>query len=167
MVGVIRRGKGWYSPRRESILFRNVFKVLSLLLIFGESVLIPIRTVEAQTTAGVEMYASQAVIDAESDAAAAADPLLWMVGTFVGTSLVGCLFCGLPAIGIAYIHQPSPPVARLMGKSPEYVMIYTQTYKEKIRSHQVMDATIGCVGGSLVAAFIWSRYYSGELGNYY
>lgn len=60
-----------------------------------------------------------------------------------------------------------PPASRFMGKSPEYVMLYTQTYKEKIRSHQVMDATIGCVGGSLVAAFIWSRYYSGELGNYY
>ena len=149
------------------ILFRNVFKVLSLLLIFGGSVLTPIRTVAAQTAAGVETYASQAIIDAEVDAAAAADPLLWMVGTFIGTSVVGCLFCGLPAIGVAYIHQPSPPIARLMGKSAEYVLLYTQTYKEKIRSHQVMDATIGCVGGSLVAAFIWSRYYSGEWSNYY
>ena len=148
-------------------MFRNVFKVLSLLLIFGGSVLTPIRTVAAQTAAGVETYASQAIIDAEVDAAAAADPLLWMVGTFIGTSVVGCLFCGLPAIGVAYIHQPSPPIARLMGKSAEYVLLYTQSYKEKIRSHQVMDATIGCVGGSLVAAFIWSRYYSGELSNYY
>ena len=102
-----------------------------------------------------------------SDAAAATDPLLWLVGIFVRTSLVGCLFCGLPAIGIAYIHQPSPPVARLMGKFPEYVMLYTQTYKDKIRSHQVMDATIGCVGGSLVAALIWSRYYAGEWDNYW
>ena len=153
--------------RKEKILFRNVFKVLSLLLIFGGSVLTPIRTGAAQTAAGVETYASQAIIDAEVDAAAAADPLLWMVGTFIGTSVVGCLFCGLPAIGVAYIHQPSPPIARLMGKSAEYVLLYTQSYKEKIRSHQVMDATIGCVGGSLVAAFIWSRYYSGELSNYY
>ena len=149
------------------ILFRNVFKVLSLLLIFSGSVLTPIRTVTAQTAAGVQTYASQAIMDAEHDAAVAADPLLWMVGTFIGTSVVGCLFCGLPAIGVAYIHQPSPPIARLMGKSAEYVLLYTQTYKEKIRSHQVMDATIGCVGGSLVAAFIWSRYYSGEWSNYY
>ena len=148
-------------------MFRNVFKVLSLLLILGVSVLTPIRTVAAQTAIGVETYASQAIIDAEHDAAVAADPLLWMVGTFIGTSVVGCLFCGLPAIGVAYIHQPSPPTARLMGKSAEYVLLYTQTYKEKIRSHQVMDATIGCVGGSLVAAFIWSRYYSGEWSNYY
>ena len=153
--------------RKEKILFRNVFKVLSLLLIFGGSVLTPIRTVAAQTASGVETYASQAIIDAEIDAAAAADPLLWMIGTFIGTSVVGCLFCGLPAIGVAYIHQPSPPIARLMGKSAEYVILYTQTYKEKIRSYQVMDATIGCVGGSLVAALIWSRYYSGELSNYW
>ena len=147
----------------ERALFRNVFAILSLLLIFG-SVLPPIRTAAAQTVAGVQTYASQAIIDAEHDAAVAADPLLWMVGTFIGTSLVGCLFCGLPAIGVAYIHQPSPPVARLIGKSPEYVMLYTQTYKERIRSYQVQDATIGCVGGSLVAAFIWSRYYSDNFG---
>ena len=148
-------------------MFRNVFTVFSLLLIFGGSVLTPIRTVAAQTPAGVETYASQAIIDAEHDAAVSADTLLWMGGTLIGTSLVGCLFCGLPAIGLAYIHQPSPPAARLMGKSPEYVMLYTQTYKDKIRSHQVMDATVGCVGGSLVAAWIWSRYYAGELGNYW
>ena len=145
-------------------MFRNVFKVLGLLLFFGLSVLTPIRTVAVQPTAGAEASAGQAIIDAEHDAAVAADPLLWMVGTFIGTSVVGCLFCGLPAIGIAYIYQPSPPAARLMGKSPEYVMLYTQTYKDKIRSHQVMDATIGCVGGSLVAAFIWSRYYSANFG---
>ena len=144
-------------------MFINVFKVLGLLLFFSWR----IRAVAVQPAAGAETSAGRAIIDAEHDAAVAADPLLWMVGTFIGTSVVGCLFCGLPAIGIAYIHQPSPPAARLMGKSAEYVLLYTQTYKEKIRSHQVMDATIGCVGGSLVAAFIWSRYYSGELSNYY
>lgn len=123
--------------------------------------------IHAAASVGVEMSLGQAVIDAEHDAAVAADPLLWMVGTLIGTSVAGCLFCGLPAIGVAYIHQPSPPAARLMGKSPEYVMLYTQTYKEKIRSHQVMDATISCVGGSIVAALLWSRYYSGEWGRYY
>ena len=149
-------------------------RILSLLLIFTmfDCFVVAyahesgtIRPIAVNT--GVETSLGRAIIDAEHDAAVAADPLLWMVGTLIGTSVVGCLFCGLPAIGVAYISQPSPPAARLMGKSPEYVMLYTQTYKEKIRSHQVMGATIGCVGGSIVAAFVWSRYYSGEWSRYY
>ena len=161
-------------------MFRNVFKALSLLFILtmfeslvyahSDSVLMPIGVSIARSlvnaTEGAEMSASQAIVDAERDAAVDANSVLWLGGTFIGTSLVGCLFCGLPSILIASIYQPTPPAARLMGKSPEYIMLYTQTYKEKTKSRQMRDATIGCVGGSLVAAFIWSRYYSGEWSNY-
>ena len=102
----------------------------------------------------------QAVIDAERDASAAADQLIWLGGTFVGTSFLGCLFCGLPSIAVAYIYQPQPPTSRLIGKSPEYVMIYQQTFKEKVRGHQTRGATLGCIGGSVVAAIVWGAYYS-------
>lgn len=116
--------------------------------------------VNPNTSTGVETPFAQAIVDAERDAAVDANSVLWMGGTFVGTSLVGCLFCGLPSILIASIYQPTPPAARLMGKSPEYIMLYTQTYKEKTKSRQLRDATIGCVGGSVVAALLWSVYYS-------
>ena len=116
----------------------------------------------AQVNAGAGNTQMQAMVDAEADAAAAANSVLWIGGTFIGTSLAGCLFCGLPSILIASIYEPSPPAARLMGKSPEYIMSYTNTYKGKVKSRQVRDATIGCVGGSVVAAVVWGSYYSSQ-----
>ena len=58
---------------------------------------------------------SRAITDAENDAAASVDRMIWGGGTFIGTSLVGCLFCGLPAIIAASIYEPSPPRTAAYG----------------------------------------------------
>ncbi len=72
----------------------------------------------------------QARIQAEQDVT----KILWIVvGFFI--SLIGIL--------IAYIYQPTPPATRLIDKSHEYTMFYTEAYKAKSRSIQLTYSAIG------------------------
>ena len=135
--------------------FRTLLSCLLVLTIFVYGL-----PVHSQSPESVESTQTQAVVDAETDATANANQLMWLGGTFAGTSLVGCLFCGLPAIIAASIYEPAPPAYRLMGKSPEYVMAYQMAYKNAIKSHQTRNATLGCLGGSVVAGIVWGIYYS-------
>jgi hypothetical protein len=49
----------------------------------------------------------------------------------------------------------SPRAERLLGKSPEYVMLYTRAYKKAMRGHQFRWAALGCATTScLVTAFV-------------
>ncbi len=136
----------------------NFRTLLSYLLVL--TILVYGLPVHSQSPESVEASQTQAVIDAKNDAAASVDQVIWMGGTFAGTALIGCLFCGLPAILAASIYEPPPPAYRIMGKSPEYVMAYQRTYKEAVTSHQTKNATLGCLGGSVVAAIVWGYYYS-------
>ncbi len=87
---------------------------------------------------------------AERDAEADTKRLIWVGGNF-GLSVVGgCLLGSVGLLG-AYIYEPSPPASRMMGKSPEYIMFYTDAYKAKAQNLQMKYATIGCISGSLVA----------------
>ncbi|MCY3740676.1 MAG: hypothetical protein OXH00_06630 [Candidatus Poribacteria bacterium] len=53
-------------------------------------------------------------------------------------------FCGnILGILIASVYEPTPPASRLLGKSPEYVASYTDSYKETGRRIQVNQARIG------------------------
>ncbi|MCY3743888.1 MAG: hypothetical protein OXH00_22975 [Candidatus Poribacteria bacterium] len=137
--------------------FRTLLSCLLVLAIFVYGL-----PVYSQSSESVEPTQTQAAIDAETDTAANVNRLMWIGGTFVGTSLVGCLFCGLPAIITASIHEPSLPAHRLMGKSAEYVTAYQTAYKEAVKAHQTRNATLGCLGGSVVAAIVWGIYYSNQ-----
>ena len=59
----------------------------------------------------------------------------------------------IPIVGLAaiYRHSPSPPAERLIGKSPLYVSIYTDTYQSHARSIRTKMAALGCclVAGAL------------------
>ena len=59
----------------------------------------------------------------------------------------------IPTVGLAaiYRHSPSPPAERLIGKSPLYVSIYTDTYQSHARSIRTKMAASGCclVAGAL------------------
>ena len=104
---------------------------------------------------------AQAIVDAATaDANKDVNKPLWF-GT--GCLLSGLLFvpgwygCLLPPVGLTgtYLYQPDPPLARLMGKSPEYVDVYTSTYKSKRGNIQAQWATAGCLsGGVAVGALI-------------
>lgn len=77
---------------------------------------------------------NQARIDAEQDAELDVSKILWIVvGFFI--SLIGIL--------IAYIYQPNPPATKLIDKSQEYAMFYTEAYKDKSRSIQLTYSAIG------------------------
>jgi hypothetical protein len=88
---------------------------------------------------------SEARMTAEMDAKADCNGALW-----IGAGCLG----GLLGLLISYVYMPSPPASRLIGKSPEYVAVYTDAYKEKSRSIQTSNALIGC-GLNLVFNIIY------------
>ncbi|MCK4544124.1 hypothetical protein KAU43_01170 [candidate division WOR-3 bacterium] len=81
-----------------------------------------------------------AVIDAHRDANADVNGALWFGA--------GCLF-GILGVGAAYIIEPTPGASRLIGKSSQYVAVYTDEYKRVGKSIQTKQAVIGCVVSSL------------------
>ena len=94
---------------------------------------------------------------AERDAEADTKRIVWVGGNFVLGIVGGCLLGSVGLLG-AYIYEPSPPVSRLLGKSPEYIMFYTDAYKAKARDLQLKYASIGCISGSVVAGGITFLY---------
>ncbi len=78
--------------------------------------------------------AARAAMEATEDAKADENAALWF--------FAGCLL-GVIGVVIAYVADPTPPAARLMGKSPEYLAIYMQTYRSEGRSAQVRSALWG------------------------
>jgi hypothetical protein len=85
---------------------------------------------------------AQAITDAQADT----NGTLWF--------FVGCL--GLIGILIAYVAEPTPPPARLLGKSPEYVANYANAYKSAGKSAQGKQAIIGCAVGTAIAVAIYA-----------
>lgn len=77
---------------------------------------------------------NNARMTAEEDAEMDVNKFLWVVvGFFI--NLIGLL--------IAYIYQPTPPASRLIEKSHEYSMFYTEAYQAKARNIQLSYAAIG------------------------
>ena len=66
-------------------------------------------------------------------------------GGLIGSG-VGCL---LPFIPIS-AYKSGPPPERLIGKSPEYVKLYTDTYKSKVRQLRIVSAGAGGALGCLL-----------------
>ncbi|MCE2416244.1 hypothetical protein J4G07_19845 [Candidatus Poribacteria bacterium] len=64
--------------------------------------------------------------------------------------------CTLIAVGASpfflallkhYNTPPHPPIERLIGKHPEYVKAYLNTYSKKMRSRQLIAASAGAAAG--------------------
>lgn len=88
----------------------------------------------------------QGRIDAEREV----DTPLWFAA--------GCLF-GILGIGAAYVLEPSPSAMGLVGKSADYVAVYTECYQDKGRSEQTRKAFLGCLAGVALDALIGVGYY--------
>ncbi|RKU33993.1 hypothetical protein C6499_00115 [Candidatus Poribacteria bacterium] len=85
---------------------------------------------------------AQAAIDrAKRDAEALTNKRLWFFAGCFGT------FFGYLAANT--YHSPVPTVA-LLGKSPEYVAFYTDTYVTKTQQLQSDQALNGCIIGAIV-----------------
>ena len=105
---------------------------------------------------------AQAIIDAATaDAHKDVNKPLWfgtgcLISGLLFVPLPGWYSCLLPPIGLAgtYFYQPEPPVARLVGKSPEYVAAYTSTYKSKRGDIQARWASGGCITGGVVTGAV-------------
>ena len=87
---------------------------------------------------------------AENDAERDADGCLWFCGGFSLALGGGCLLGSLSLIP-SYSYRPSPPLTRLAGKSPEYIAVYVDTYKERRRSDAASAAIVGCTLGAATA----------------
>jgi len=75
----------------------------------------------------------QGKMDGERDAKG---NILWIPGGC-------CIFLGTTVV-LAYLLKPDPPAQALMGKSSEYVLGYTDGYKDKARDKNATYAMIGC-----------------------
>jgi hypothetical protein len=88
---------------------------------------------------------------AERDGKSDVNGMLWLGA--------GCC-CGWLAVGAAYLMEPSPPASRLLGKSPEYVTAYTDTYVATGKSAQTSNAWTGCVVNALANTVILIIYFA-------
>ena len=77
--------------------------------------------------------------EAERYAHRDANKALWFVVGCVGSVLV---------IILGQLIDPTPPQAALLGKSPEYVSIFTDVYKRKVKSLRLTYSAIGCLVGT-------------------
>ncbi len=100
----------------------------------------------------------QAQVQAEQDAEQDVTKILWIVVGFFIT-LIGLI--------IAYIYQPSPPATRMVDKSSEYAMFYTEAYKNKCRSIQLTYTAIGFAvsAGIGILIFIAGMAMIGSMSN--
>ena len=94
---------------------------------------------------------AEAVAAAEQDAQTDVNGTLWFLGGCLGGCLGWSIVVGGLAVPIlAYVYEPTPLASRLMGKSPEYVAFYTDTYKVKSKKIQVNRAWAGCITGGVL-----------------
>ena len=134
------------------IKLKNLCQILALLMAVL-TLSMPVVTFAQQNSEIIK-----AKVDAERDAETDVNQFMWFGGTFVLSVVGGCLLGSVGVIG-ASVYQPSPPVSRLISKSPEYIVFYTAAYKAKVRNRQLIPSTLGCVGGSIIAAIIWTLTY--------
>ena len=71
----------------------------------------------------------------------------------------GCLF-GLVALIVAYVYEPSPSATLLLGKSPEYVAAYTDSYKQTAKKVQSNKALTGCVVGTIATIGLYALAFA-------
>ena len=137
--------------RQVKMKIDNTFHILAFFMIVITFSL-PLTSLAQPSPAEV-----QAEADAIADANKDVNKTLWFGAGCLLSGLVyipspglfiNCLF---PPAGIAgtYFYRPSPPIARFVGKSPEYISVYTSTYKSKRGSIQASMASAGCATGCI------------------
>ena len=119
-------------------MFKSIsfFSILSLLLC----------STLAAIEANVTVIEQQARLNAEMDVARDANPYRWGFGG---------VLCGTFTLGLSVGHTPTVPTANLMGKSPEYVVSYTDAYRSTMKRKNITAAGIGCLVNVSVSAVLF------------
>ena len=126
--------------------------ILMVTLAFGLPFISTLAETEANSSQTelevLRQIAAAAENDADNDADA--DGCLWFCSGFSLAIGGGCLLGSLSLIG-SYLDRPSPPLTRLVGKPPEYIGVYIDTYKERRRVAASSAAVVGCTLGAATA----------------
>lgn len=107
-------------------LISAIALAMSCVLIFN-----PILSLAQQADVAAEARAA-----AEKDAKANVSTGAWFAA--------GCLG-GWIGLVVSYVYKPSPPSAKLLGKSSEYAAFYTDAYKDAAKKIQTKWAWTGCL----------------------
>ena len=114
----------------------------------------PFTTLAQESAEQADMGTAEA--DAIQDANADVNKPLWvgLGGLLAGLTLIHDYGCVLSVGGLAGTHfyRPNPPAERLIGKSPEYVNVYSEAYKNEIAKLHTLWSAAGCVGGGVIIA---------------
>jgi cytochrome c553 len=134
----------------------NLTKIISCILIL----IFITQPVLAATETGTDYLRGRE--DARMDARGSP---LWILAGLTGTGF--CILIGCAGIGVAAIFPPSPPAEKLVGKSSNYILGYTEEYKRKSRIYNAMWATLGCTIAAGINLIVSLIIYGGELPTYY
>ena len=105
----------------------------------------PFLSIAAQTTKEIENKATPETDYAKLIKTAKADAKSDLDDTQRAIWFLAGVGCGVFTVGIAALMNPSPPIHRLLGKSPEYVAIYADTYTKQMRTSRLTLASGGCL----------------------
>ena len=111
----------------------------------------PCLTLAEQTT-----DAGQAIIDAERDAKNINANEFFFFGFLAGA--------GTMCVGVIHLYwqinmsQPPIPTSKLLGKSPEYIAQYTETYRYHVKKIQREKVASGVCAGALCTAGLTILY---------
>lgn len=98
------------------------------------------------------------VLDAEAAAERDVDKTMWLA--------LGCLL-GVFGLAAAYLIAPNPPAQALLGKSPEYIAVYTDAYRKEGKKLQGSKALIGCLAGTAVQVVAYLLIFAAAEEIYY
>ncbi|MYH80514.1 hypothetical protein F4141_07390 [Candidatus Poribacteria bacterium] len=105
----------------------------------------PFLSIAAQITKKIENKATTEIDYAELIKTAKADAKSDLDSTQRAIWFLAGVGCGVLTVGTAALMNPNPPIHRLLGKSPEYVAIYADTYTKQTRTTRLGLASAGCL----------------------
>ena len=111
-----------------------MFKYISILMVM--SLFLCSTVSAAEPTEPDVVVTQQARLDAETHVIRDVRSLEWGLGGFL---------CGFFALGASVAYAPTVPTANLMGKSPDYIIAYTDTYRSAMKRKNITAAGIGCL----------------------
>ncbi len=94
---------------------------------------------------------------AYGDAERSVDRRMWLAAGAIASLATG--ITGGPAVVVlAYLNNARVPLTKwkeLESKSPEYRMVYSRCYEDKIREIRVKSSAVGCAVGSLLFPLVY------------